>query len=418
MEMNIANLLPNIGTTNNLNSNMQTNNSQGKFINLLAMLLQNKNMTSTNLSENSDADINMQNLLLGNDLNKHLINTERYNPVLPTVPNLQENQEDNTELQYDYSSMINMIYGADLTDLTGLTNSLQNFEISNNSVNFENIVNDIMNSDVRNKGNVANASNIVVNNDGTVINSNNSELFTNNHNLYSNEYQPDNLVQIDTKLEEKVLDPKLASELNKHKVVSEKTILKDNLVSIIETDKENFKEKINFQIEQMGISKTTYDFENKIIKVSDESSLLKSTVLTQIKDRIDLMYEEKSQHVVMELYPKNLGKVDIKMSFENEKLTVDIMALDKETQSILMTNVKELSSILENKMDTAVQISIKNDMLQYDTNNLNSNGQQSSYQRDTKSEYYYTESNNEDNDEVGLISEMMNLRNMKLNKVV
>lgn len=414
MEMNVANLLPNIGTTNNLNSNMKTNNSQGKFVNLLAMLLQNKNMTSTNLSENSHADINVQNLLLGNDLNEHLINTEIDNSVLPTIPNLQENQEDNLDLEYDYSSMINMVYGADLTDLTDLTNFFQNFD---NSVNFENIVNDIMNSDVRNQGNVANASNIVVNNDGTVINSNNSELFINNQNLYSNEFQFDNLAQTETKLEEQVLDPKLASELNKHKIVSEKTILKDNLVSTIETDKENFKEKINFQIEQTGLNKTTYDFENKIIKVSDESSLLKSTVLTQIKDRIDLMYDEKSQHVVMELYPKNLGKVDIKMSFENEKLTVDIMALDKETQSILMTNVKELSSILENKIDTAVQISIKNDMLQYDTNNLDSNGQQDSYQRDSKSEYY-TESNNEDKDEVSLISEMMNLRNAKLNKFV
>lgn len=90
---------------------------------------------------------------------------------------------------------------------------------------------------------------------------------------------------------------------------------------------------------------------NKIITISDESTEIKSQVLTQVKDKIIIMTEKGQDSnniktITMELQPQNLGKVNIKMIYENNKLTVEIKALNEETQKILSSNIDELRDML------------------------------------------------------------------------
>ncbi len=104
--------------------------------------------------------------------------------------------------------------------------------------------------------------------------------------------------------------------------------------------------------------------ENKIITISDDSNKIKPQVLAQVKDKIIIMTEESQDSnsiktITMELKPKTLGKVDIKMSYENNKLTVEIKASNEETQKILSSNIDELRDLLGKTSETDVKIIVK-----------------------------------------------------------
>ncbi len=166
--------------------------------------------------------------------------------------------------------------------------------------------------------------------------------------------------------------------------------------------------------------KHTVDVNNKIIEVSDQSSEIKSSVLSQVKDKIIFMANEKAgmQEVTMELYPKDLGKVNIKMSLKSEKITVEIMASNLKTVNILETNVNELTKTLQNNFDSGtVTVTVAEDGLnQYNQSNLNYSQHNNQGQKNYNKQNF---NNNEDNiDETNIISEIINLRNLKLNKVV
>ena len=161
---------------------------------------------------------------------------------------------------------------------------------------------------------------------------------------------------------------------------------------------------------------------NKIIEISDESSKIKDTILAQVEDKIIFMAKEKEgiQQVTMELNPKNLGKVNVKMSVEPEKITVEIMALDQKTSSILMSNAQELTRSLQNNFNINngnVTVTVTENVLnQYNQSNLSYNQQHSPREQSYNSQSFYN--NVKDLDEGNVITEMINLRNFKLNKVV
>ena len=104
--------------------------------------------------------------------------------------------------------------------------------------------------------------------------------------------------------------------------------------------------------------------ENKIITIGDGSTEIKSQVLTQVKDKIIIMTDkgqdaEGIKTITMELRPQALGKLDIKMSYENKKLTVEIKALNEETQKTLLSNVGELKEMLGKTSEADVNIIVK-----------------------------------------------------------
>ncbi len=106
------------------------------------------------------------------------------------------------------------------------------------------------------------------------------------------------------------------------------------------------------------------DLKNKIITISDGSTEIKSQVLSQVKDKIIIMTENSQDSngiktITMELRPQSLGKVDIKMSYENNKLTVEIKASNEETQKILSSNTDELKELLNKTSKTDVKIIVK-----------------------------------------------------------
>ncbi len=200
------------------------------------------------------------------------------------------------------------------------------------------------------------------------------------------------------------------------------------LVAEIEGKKDNLKSGIDFNFSSALASRESLvHAENKIITISDESSQIKPQVLSQVRDKIAFMAGEGSdsgtKQVTMELHPNNLGKVDIKMTFEDNKITVEIKALNEETQKILSSGAGELTKILNKTTESSINVVVKNSEIHHDnqTYNYNQNNEQrygENYDQQDghgrQKNYYYKEDNKENSDEDSIFSELINLRNLKL----
>ncbi len=90
--------------------------------------------------------------------------------------------------------------------------------------------------------------------------------------------------------------------------------------------------------------------DGKTVKISDESSLIRQSVIEQIKDQIVMMRADGKQTVTMQLNPKELGKLDIKMVFEKGNLSVEILVSNPRAHNLILSNVSELETILQNSM--------------------------------------------------------------------
>ncbi len=90
--------------------------------------------------------------------------------------------------------------------------------------------------------------------------------------------------------------------------------------------------------------------DGKTVKISDESSLIRQSVIEQIRDQIVMMRADGKQTVTMQLNPKELGKLDIKMVFEKGNLSVEILVSNPRAHNLILSNVSELETILQNSM--------------------------------------------------------------------
>lgn len=172
----------------------------------------------------------------------------------------------------------------------------------------------------------------------------------------------------------------------------------EKLITQIENSRNKLKDEIDLNAGIAQKSKLMFS-ENKIIQVNDESSYIKSSAISQIKDKIELMVKESTngtKEVTMELKPESLGKVNIKMFYEGNKLTVEIKALDEETSKLLMSNSQELAKLLNKTVDSNVNVVIKHESA-YGQNPLDYNQDQGQNQQ--KNNYHYSGNNQDDNDD-------------------
>ena len=205
----------------------------------------------------------------------------------------------------------------------------------------------------------------------------------------------------------------------------------EKLISQIEDSRSRLKNEIDFSASLLMANDRAGE---KIITVSDEASELKPQIMAQIADKIVLIAEEEPgaegqiKNVTMELQPHGLGKVDIKLTYQGDKLNVEIKALNKETQKILQSNAKELTDILSKSTKTSVDVVIKDDYMRYENhavNNDHSNSQQEhkhnqdqnhgeAGQHERNKDGYSSQNKNSTKDEESIFSQMINLKNIKL----
>lgn len=182
------------------------------------------------------------------------------------------------------------------------------------------------------------------------------------------------------------------------------------LISQIEGSRNKLKQEIDYNA---GIARSNLpDYSSRIIQVSDVSSEIKSYVMSQIEDRIVLMVNEGTdgtKNVTMELNPENLGKVDIKMTYENNSLTVEVKAHNEETHKLLLSSSEELAKVLNKVSDGNVNVVVKNQEPLYEQNqHFYSQDQERQQQKNT----YVYKADDKDDEESNDFAQFMRLSSM------
>jgi len=226
------------------------------------------------------------------------------------------------------------------------------------------------------------------------------------------------------------------SDIDAEQGHNEKAVLSpqaEKLISEIEGRRNKLKNDIHSNVETLNANanKNITPENNKIIQLSDESTQIKSQVLEQVRDNIVMLTEvntgdgNTAKQVTMELYPRELGKVDIKMTMVDNKMIVEVKALNEETQKILASGADELLKVL-NKTAETVNIVIKsNDSSQehHLTNNYYKENQNNEYNQDDqnldqdnkrRNHYFHDEDGKNSDDDT--FSELINLRSTKINQ--
>lgn len=432
--MDANNLLVNM-VSNNLQisgkQNTKTSNEQNSFLNLLNMVLQNKIDTNEIPEMDSNTYNNdIINMFLNGNSNEQISivdsNISNANVIDLMQTDIQSDKESKSS-ETDYNNLIGMLLNITqnipITDMQKMNteeiieNSIQGIsiqQISNieNLISSRNVENNSNNSKEFNGISAASTNNLM---EKLLVNNNFSKnIFAAKEGTKINQ-ENDGSNQLLSKIVSGDFTSKLNSNLNlnsqNQEVMNQNEKVKDESKLNVDVD---FSKSI---VENKDV---IFSNNNKIIEISDESSEIKSTILNQVEDKVILMANSKdgTQEVNMELFPDNLGKVNIKMSINADKITVEIMALNEKAGNILLSNAQELTKVLQNNFSngTVNIIVTENSLNQYNQSNLNYNQQQNNKEQSYKNQFFNNDLTdiNEDNK----ITEMINLRNLKLNKVV
>ena len=92
-------------------------------------------------------------------------------------------------------------------------------------------------------------------------------------------------------------------------------------------------------------------------KVSGQAKAASGTAFRQVSDQVQLHYRQGESRFQMDLYPRDLGRISVKMALEGGKLLVEIAADNPRTQSMLVSGSGEIRSLLESAVGQPVQVS-------------------------------------------------------------
>jgi len=373
---------------NNLIANKQTSTmDKNTFLNMLTMMMTDNNLAQTPIvTGNTDISNSIMELLAGsNGMTNYLdlLNTNNINTDLDNLTDNSKIGKSETDKILESSYMMQAYLSSIAPEITGLQTDQNNITESVNA-NFE------------------------------------AYMPLSNYNNLQNlkHYAPENELNAYND-ETKIAKPTLSPQAEK-------------LIANIEGKREKLIYDISSNAEMLMGNKVLSSEQTNIIQLSDESTQIKSQVLHQVRDKIVVMAEQNAEdgntvkQVTMELNPKELGKVDIKMTIVNNKITVEVKALNEETQKIIASNADELLNIL-NKSSEKVSIVVKSNDSSYEhqlinnydkeihSNSQNYQDDQNLHQDNKKRNYYYYDKDNKSSDDDGKFSELINLRSIKLN---
>ncbi|HEX3037484.1 MAG TPA: flagellar hook-length control protein FliK [Oscillospiraceae bacterium] len=155
-----------------------------------------------------------------------------------------------------------------------------------------------------------------------------------------------------------------------------------------------------------------------VIPISDSSTNVQKSVPTQLTDTITANLQNGKKEFQVDLFPKDLGKVSVKLASENGVLTVQIMASNPKTQSLLLSGSSEIKSILQATVHQPVQVVDANQNKQaYDEQQHNhSNAQQQQQQEENQHQHrnYHMLYDNDD-DSISTVDFLSVMRQLSVN---
>ncbi len=445
---------------NSLKSKTDVSNTQDTFLKTLNEALMGNSETSSNLdllnsiignsndeNENKNNDLLTSLMLLmqqGIPLQNNFVD---YNNLLSSLNNydgsnidtlkgvIQSIQSTSNQSSGNLESLLLDLQGQNLQQ----NNNAANIEIENTQIETENLfagrnfpkgIMDSINAvrqahdNIRSKIEQMNTASrsVVTNNEGVEVTENANKSFQDvkislisNESLQNNA-NANNILNVSSNATEVVAEEnnKLNAELNL--AVASKA---DNIDKGITDNKELSNSIVNESL--LNVNGIDIQNSSKIIKVNDESSLIKDSIMTQIKDQIVLMKSDGKQTVTMQLTPENLGKLDIKMVFEKGNLSVEILASNPKTHSLILSNISELKSVLQNSIADRTFMNADNQKQMYEQNqNQNNQGSSHHQERNDRNEREYQPAytdTSDNNDGIDFMTELTRLRDYRFSTV-
>ena len=122
--------------------------------------------------------------------------------------------------------------------------------------------------------------------------------------------------------------------------------------AVLPAEKEPFMQAIDGFGNQLASAETVSD--SAAVSEAETSH----SVCRQITEQVTACVKSGDSEFVMQLYPKHLGKITVKMTVENNMLVVEIAAANPSTQSLLATHSQDIRSILQAEVNPHAQVSV------------------------------------------------------------
>lgn len=158
----------------------------------------------------------------------------------------------------------------------------------------------------------------------------------------------------------------------------------------------------DISIEMLNSTKSekTEQVETIKIKVGDGQEVSSENLIKEISKNV-IIKAEKSNEYELQLDPENLGKIKVKLLFEDGKLTVSMLCNNSKTASLLSEGISSLGQAIQQNTKSEVTVNVREE--NYLNNNQNQQkGQNSSNQQNQNQQNHREDAEFADQVKLGL----------------
>lgn len=168
--------------------------------------------------------------------------------------------------------------------------------------------------------------------------------------------------------EQSMVNPSTSVKLNDS---TEKLQGQNTAEKILQTEKNGLEKEatVSTANNMSSIKQESFDFSKVNIKVSDGSVNANSQTMGQdIADKILYQASEGKTEFELQMNPKSLGAIRVKLVFESGRVLVILNCSNPKTQELLLGNAENIRSIIEQQTGSATMVTVKEDVYQEQQN--------------------------------------------------
>ena len=227
-------------------------------------------------------------------------------------------------------------------------------------------------------------------------------------NMLSKNQQPTGKIKLDNfEAEELVLEPvkntefktgdseiKLNAEV---KSESEEAIPKISAESLDDGQKSSVETKLEKDTSLIEVQNQSKPNELEVIKVKvgDGQTISSEKLVTEVAKNVVIKTDRNNEYE-LQLDPENLGKIKVKLLFEDGKLTVTLLCNNGKTANLLSEGISNLGQVIQQSTKSEVTVNVREE------NYLNDNQQQQSKQNSQNQQ----QQNSQNKDETEFVDSM------------
>lgn len=138
-------------------------------------------------------------------------------------------------------------------------------------------------------------------------------------------------------------------------------IPKENIKEETNIDKDELKDNVDIAYNSNKEITQLNDKDVVKIKVGDKVNVNSEKFVDDLAEKIIIQANGKDSEFEIAVEPENLGKINIKISFENNHTVVTLACSNNKTANLLSDNIKALSVAIESNTGNQATVNVKNE---------------------------------------------------------